>query len=128
MTSPAMSADNFMRENSARSRPGQARGSRPGLPVVVATVLALVTACSSSSHPAVSRASSSPNLVAMNTYARCLRAHGLPEVRVTSAPAGPSLSIVMIFDGLAIEGATRGAPQTRTAVRACHHLLPQGTR
>jgi hypothetical protein len=117
-----------MREGSASTQPRQAACSRAGLLAVAAAVLALVAACSGGSHPAGPGASSSPNLAAMNSYARCLRTHGLPEVYVTRAPSAPNLNTVLILDGLAIEGATGGSPQVRTAVHACHHLLPQGTR
>jgi hypothetical protein len=115
-----------MREGSASTQTGQAACSRAGPLAVAAAVLALVAACSGGgSHPAGSGVSSSPNLAAMNSYARCLRTHGLPKVHVTLAPSAPNLNTVMIFDGLAIEGATRGSPQVRAAVQACHHLLPQ---
>ena len=115
-----------MREGSASTQPRRAACSRAGLLAAAAAVLALVAACGGGSPPAGSGASSSPNLAAMNSYARCLRTHGLPKVRVTPAPSAPDLNTVMIFDGLAIEGAAHGSPQVRTAVQACHQLLPQG--
>jgi hypothetical protein len=96
--------------------------------LVVAAVLALVAACGGGSHPARSQASSSPDLAAMKSFAQCLRAHGLPRVYVTSAPSFPSRNAVVIFNGLAIQGATPGTPRVRAAVRACHHLIPGGTR
>jgi hypothetical protein len=123
-----VSVDSAMRERSASTQPRQAACSRAGLLAVAAAVLALVAACGGGSHPAGSSASSSPNLAAMNSYARCLRTHGLPKVHVTRAASASNLNSVLIFDGLAIEGATRGLPHVRTAVQACHHLLPQGTR
>jgi hypothetical protein len=96
---------------------------------VAAAVLALLaTACGGSPHPAGSRASSSPNLAAMNSYARCLRTHGLSKAHVTFAPSGPNFNTVMIFDGFAVQGATPGTPRTRAAVHACYHLIPQGRR
>jgi len=94
----------------------------------VAVLALLAAACSGGSHPPRSHASSSRNLAAMNSYAQCLRAHGLPHAHVTSAPGVPNLNTVLIFNGLAIQGATPGAPRTRAAVRACHHLIPRGTR
>ena len=101
--------------------------SRAGPLAVAAALLALVAACSGGSHAAGSHASPSPDLAAMNSYARCLRAHGLPKARVTSAPSAPNhRNTVLIFDGLAIQGATPGSPQVRTAVYACHHRIPQG--
>jgi len=116
-----------MRERSSSAQPRQAACSRAGLLAVAAAVLALAAACSGGSHPG-SGASSSPDLAAMNSYARCLRTHGLPMVHVTRATGASNPNTVLIFNGLAIQGATRGSPQVRTAVRACHHLLPQGTR
>jgi hypothetical protein len=114
-----------MREGSASTQPRQAACSRAGL-LTLGAVLALVAACGGGSHAAGSGASSSPDLAAMNSYARCLRTHGLPKVHVTLAPSAPDLNTVMIFEGLAIEGAARGSPQVRAAVQACHQLLPQG--
>ena len=64
----------------------------------------------------------------MNSYAQCLRAHGLPHVHATSTPSFPNLNTVLTFNGLAIQGATPGTPRTRAAVHACHHLIPPGTR
>ena len=101
--------------------------SRAGPLAVAAAVLALVAACSGGSHPAVSHASSSPDLAAMDSYARCLRAHGLPKAHVTRAPSAPNhRNTVLIFDGLSVQGATPGSPQIRTAVHACRHRIPQG--
>jgi len=126
--SPHSGVDRTVQEGILRTQPRQAACSRARLLAVAVAVLALLaTACSDGSHPARPRASSSPDLAAMNAYARCLRAHGLPHVKVTSAAGFSNLNTVLIFNGLAIQGATPGSPQVRTAVQACHHLIPQGT-
>jgi hypothetical protein len=131
---PRSGVDRTMREGTVSTQPRRAASSRARLLAVAAAALALLaTACSGGPHPAGSRASSSPNLAAthlaaMNSYARCLRTHGLANAHVTFAPGGPNFSTVMIFDGLAIQGATPGTPRTRAAVHACYHLIPQGTR
>lgn len=64
----------------------------------------------------------------MNSYVRCLRTHGLPKVHVSGAPSGRNANTVLIFDGLAIQGAPAGSPRVRAAVHACHRLIPEGTR
>jgi hypothetical protein len=127
--SPRSGVDRTMQESIVSAQPRQAAGlrARP-LAVAVAVLALLATACSSGSHPARPRASSSPDLAAMTSYAQCLRTHGLPHVHVTPAPVFANLSTILIFNGLAIQGATRGLPQVRTAVHACDHLVPQGTR
>ena len=111
------------------TQPRQAACSRAGRLAVAAAMLALLAAaCSGGSHPARSRPSSTPIPAAMNSYAKCLRTHGLPHVHVTFVPSFPNPDTILIFDGLAIQGATRGSHRVRTAVHACHHLIPQGTR
>jgi len=125
---PRSEVDRTMQEGILSTQPRHAACSRARrLAVAVALLALLATACSGGSHPARPRASSSPDLAAMNAYARCLRAHGLPHVHVTSASGISNPDTVLIFNGLAIQGATRGSPQVRTAVHACHHLIPQST-
>ena len=127
--SPRSGVDRTVQEGTISTQPRQAACSRAWLLAVAVAVLALLaTACSGGSHPARPRPSSSPEFAAMNAYARCLRAHGLPHAHVTRAPGISNLNTVLIFNGLAIQGATPGSPQVRTAVHACHHLIPQGTR
>jgi hypothetical protein len=121
--------DRITREGTVSTQPRRAACSRARLLAVAVAVLALLaTACGGGSHPPPSRASSSPDFVAMSAYAQCLRAHGLPHARVTGAPGFSNLDTVLIFNGLAIQGATPGTPRTRAAVHACRHLIPQGTR
>lgn len=126
--SPHGGVDRTMQEGTVSTHPGQVARLRAGLLAVAAAVLALLVAACSGSQPARSRASSSPDLAAMNSYAQCLRVHGLPHVHVTSVPGFSNLNTVLIFNGLAIQGATPGTPRTRAAVHACHHLIPPGTR
>ena len=75
-------------------------------------------------------ASSPSNLAAaVNSYAQCLRTHGYPNVYVSGAPSSPNPdTTVMIFNGFAVLGANAALPQVQTAMSACQHLLPQGTR
>jgi hypothetical protein len=114
--SPHRGVDRTMQEGAVTTQPRRAACSRARLLAVAAAVLALLaTACSGGSHPAGSHASSSPDLAAMNSYAQCLRAHGLPHVYVSGAPSFPNLNAVLIFNGLAIQGATPGSPRTRAA-------------
>jgi hypothetical protein len=126
---PRGRVDRTMPEGAVSTQPRQAACLRARLLAGAVAVLALLaTACSGGTHPARSHASSSPNLAAMSSYARCLRTHGLPHVHVASAASSSNLSTVLIFNGLAIQGATPGSPRVRTAVHACHRLIPQGTR
>jgi hypothetical protein len=124
--SPRSGVDRTMQEGIPSAQPRPAACSRVRLLAVAVALLALLaTACSGGSHPARPRASSAPDLAAMQAYARCLRAHGLPRVHVTSASGISNLNTVLIFNGLAVQGAPAGSPQVRTAVDACHHLIPQ---
>ncbi len=91
--------------------------------------IAVLAACGGGPRPAGSGASSPPNFAAeVNSYAQCLRAHGQPNISVSSDPGGSNPSTtVMTFHGLAIEGANPAVPQVQAAMHACQHLLPQGT-
>ncbi len=134
MTGPTVRAGRAMRERPGRTRHWQPTRRTAALPALAAAVLALAIACSGGPHPARSQTRSAASLAAMHSYARCLRAHGLPKVYVTRAPGAargpsdPSRIAVLIFNGLAIEGASPGSRQVRTAGHACHRLLPHGTR
>lgn len=94
-----------------------------------AGIALLMAACGGGPHPAGSGASTSPNFAAeVNSYAQCLRAHGQPNVSVSSDPGSSnSSSTVMTLHGFAVEGANPALPQVQAAMHACQHLLPQGS-
>ena len=100
-----------------------------GLAAAGAGIAVLVAACGGGSPPAGSGASSSPDAAAeVNSYAQCLRAHGQPNVSVSSDPgSSPAASTVMTFHGFVIEGANPALPQVQAAMRACQHVLPHSS-
>lgn len=119
-----------MNDSSGRHR----GGVRPRwIAAVVAALVVpglLVAACDGEGpHPAGPGANSSQNMaVVLDSYASCMRGHGVPNFYFTHAAAPPSApppgTFVLGYRGWFAEAAS-GA-QFRSAQKACQHLLPFG--
>jgi hypothetical protein len=121
--------DYQMNHNSGRD----AVGARPWrtAAVVVATVVTglLAVACGGGgSHPS-GRANSDQNLsVVLDSYASCMRGHGVPNFYFTHLAAPPSApppgTLVLGYRGWFVE--VDSDAQFQSAQKACQHLLPFG--
>jgi hypothetical protein len=91
----------------------------------------LAAACGGGgSHPSGSGASSDQSLAAiLDSYASCMRGHGVPNFYFTHLTAPPSAAppseFVMGFHGWFAQADYNA--QFRSAQKACQHLLPFGT-
>jgi hypothetical protein len=114
----------------SNARPGEARTLRMAVMVVALASSALVVAaCGGGSQPSGSGASSDQNLsVVLDSYASCMRSHGVPNFYFTHLAAPPSApppgEFVLGYRGWFAEAAS-GA-QFRSAQKACRPLLPFG--
>jgi hypothetical protein len=121
-----MNKDDQKNTNSAR-RPGGARPWRAAAVGAALAVTALVAACSGGgSHAPGSGSNRDQNLaVALDSFASCIRSHGVPGFHfTTSTPSPPSGWDVLGIDGYNAE--YDPAPGFEAAQRACQHLNPGG--
>jgi len=115
----------------SNARPGDARTRRTAAVVAALAVAALlVAACGGvSSHPSGSGASSDQNVaVVLDSYASCMRGHGVPNFYFTHLAAPPSApppgEFVLGYHGWFAEADSNA--QFQSAQKACQHLLPFG--
>ena len=120
-----------MNHHSGR-HPGGVRPWRTAAAIAAMAVTGLLAAAAcggGGSHPPGSGASSSRSLaVVLDSYASCMRSHGVPNFYFThlTAPPGapPPGEFVMGFHGWFAEADFNA--QFQTAQKACRHLLPFG--
>ncbi len=119
-----------MNDNSGRD-PGGVRPRRTAAVVAAIAITGLLAAAcgGGGSHPSGSGASSNQSLaVVLDSYASCMRSHGVRNFYFTHLTAPPSApppgEFVMGFHGWFAE-ADFNAP-FQTAQKACRHLLPVG--
>jgi hypothetical protein len=96
---------------------------------VVAAGIAAVACGGQGSHPAGPGAASDQNMaVILDSYASCVRSHGVPNFYFTHRAAPPSApppgTFVVGYRGWFAE--TASDAQFRSARNACQHLLPFG--
>ena len=95
---------------------------RAGLAAAVLALIGLLaTACGGGSSPAAGGGST--HVQAALAYAKCMRAHGMPDFpdpHYTSGGIGRPGGIVI--GG----GFDRNSPQVKAATQACRHLMPTG--
>ncbi len=124
------SEDDELNDNSGR-RPGFVPRRTAAMIAAIAVAGLLAAACGGGgSHPPGSSARSSQSLaVALDSYASCMRSHGVPDFYFTHLTAPPSApppeEFVMGFHGWFAEADFNA--QFQTALKACQHLLPFGT-
>jgi hypothetical protein len=113
-----------MRKNSIHSR--RQAGARSAAVVAALAGAALLAACGGSPPPAPDASPGQPTLQQVDTFARCMRSHGITNFylsRPGSAAQNGELPIGFLPYGVVV-GVDPRSPQYQSASGACGHLLP----
>jgi len=97
-----------------------------GLVAAALAATALLAACGGGSPaPAPSPGKGPVTSQTLDTYAKCMRDHGLPNFYFTSADSSAGSSLTKVIQlGPWVAPADPASPQFQSAMKACRHLLP----
>lgn len=108
--------------NNGAPSPGNVRLSRAAAAALAVTAL-LTAACGGSHAPASGPGSDQDPAVALDSFASCMRSHGVPGFHFTKTSPPPDVASLGIGGYYAEYDPT---PAFETAQKACQHLYPGG--